>query len=146
MRSGTLHRAAAPLLAACCLLFASCMESGVRLPETGATLEGTVSYGNEKVLVALVIVQGEKSSATGDVGEDGRYKVENVPLGEVKIAVNTDAGKGKQMSKAMAQSQGKAKALPKVIDVPPKYANPETSGLKTSIKKGSNTYDVVISK
>jgi len=144
MLSRTLHPATPLVVAACSLLLASCGERGARLPETGATLEGTVKYGNEKVLVALVIAQGEKSSATGDVGEDGRYKIVNVPLGTVKIAVNTDAGKGKLMSKAMAQSRGQAKSLPKVLDVPTKYFDPETSGLKTTIKKGSNTYDVAI--
>jgi len=143
MLSRTLHRST-PLVAVCCLLLASCGERGARLPETGATLEGTVSYGKEKVPVALVIAQGQKGSATADVGEDGRYKLENVPLGEVKIAVNTQAGKGKLMSKVMAQSRGQAKSLPKVLDVPPKYFDPETSGLKTTIKKGPNTYDVAI--
>ena len=43
------------------------------------------------------------------VEEDGRFRLQNVPLGEVNLAVNTAAGKGQAMGKNMAQSQGKAK-------------------------------------
>jgi hypothetical protein len=115
--------------------------------ETGATLEGTVTYGDQKLEVAMVIVQGQNGSATAFIGEDGRYKATNVPLGAVNLAVNTDAGKGEMQGKFMAQSQGKGGGtLPKVIDVPAKYANPTTSGITTTINKGANTYDIVIKK
>lgn len=115
-----------------------------RRPESGATLEGTVTYGTEKLKVALVIVQGPNGSANGFISEDGRFKIENVPLGEVNIAVNTEAGRGQLMSKMMAQSQGKAKGIPRVIEVPAKYADPAKSGLKTKINAGANEFNVVI--
>ncbi len=116
-----------------------------KLPETGATLEGTVSYGTEKVEVAMVIIQGEGGSSTAFIGEDGRYKAENVPTGQVSIGVSTDAGKGQMMGKVMAQSQGKGEgSLPKMINVPAKYAEPASSGIKTTVNKGANTFDIVI--
>jgi hypothetical protein len=118
-----------------------------RLPETGATLEGTVTYAGQKVEVAMVIVQGKDGSATAFIGEDGRYKAENVPRGEVNIGVNTVAGKGQIMGKVVAKSQGKGEGpLPKMIDVPAKYADPATSGITTTVNKGANTFDIVISK
>src|SRR5690348_8779982 len=89
------------------LLLAGCNPPGIRYPESGATLEGTVSYGKDKVGAALVIAQNKDGSATAFVGDDGRYKLENVPLGEVNIAVNTDAGKGQAMGRLTAASQGK---------------------------------------
>jgi len=150
----TLRLGAAALVTACGLLTASC-GYGVkeeRLPETGATLEGTVAYGAEKVPVALIIVAGEHGSATGHIDEaTGRYRVENVPVGEVKIAVNTDAAKGEMQGKMMsgyykgpeAKSKG-ISAAPKVVDVPPRYRNPDTSGFKTTIQSGANTYDIKI--
>ena len=116
----------------------------IRYPETGATLEGTVTYGSDHVGAALVIAQNESGSATAFVEDDGRYRLQNVPLGEVNLAVNTDAGKGQAMGKLMAQSQGKAKGAPTIIDVPAKFANPTTSGIKTTVNKGENTYDIVI--
>jgi hypothetical protein len=133
------------LVAGCAVLAASCGGRGERLSETGATLEGTVTYGQQKVMVAMVIVQGAGGAATGYVGDDGRYKIENVPLGEVSIGVNTDAGKGEAIGRAMAQSKGKG-PMPKVIDVPTKYHDPNTSGIKTTVQRGSKTFDIVIPK
>ncbi len=118
-----------------------------RLPETGATLEGTVTYGKEPVLVAMIVVQGENGAATAFIGEDGRYRAENVPLGTVHIAVNTAAGKGEMTGKLMAKAQGKSQGpLPKMIDVPAKYADPTKSGITTTINKGENKFDIVIPK
>jgi hypothetical protein len=126
------------------LLLVGCTGGEVRYPETGATLEGTVTYGKDKVGAALVIAQNESGSATAFVDENGRYKLENVPLGEVNIAVNTEAGKGQEMGRIMAQSQGKAKVTVRLIDVPSRFADPAKSGIKTTVSKGANTFDIVI--
>src|SRR5262249_55420539 len=119
-------------------------EGSRRLPETGATLEGTVNYGDEKLEFALIIVQTPEGSATGRVGEDRRYRVENVPLGEVLIGVNTSAARGDFQSKVMAGSQGRPKTQPKFTDVPAKYFDPQKSGIKTTIHTGVNTFDIPI--
>ena len=133
-------------LLALLLLLAGCFLRGgdVRYPETGATLEGTVTYGKENVGAALVIAQNQSGSATGFVDDNGHYKLENVPLGEVNIGVNTAAGKGQAMGKAMAQAQGKAKGAPAMIDVPSHIADPAKSGIKTTVNKGANTFNIVI--
>jgi hypothetical protein len=128
------------------VFLASCGPKGVRYPETGATLEGTVTYGKDHVMVALVIAQNGSGAANAFVDDDGKYRLQNVPLGEVNIAVDTVAGKGQAIGKFMAQSQGKGKGAPKIIDVPTKYADPGKSGIKTTISKGPNTYDIVIAK
>jgi hypothetical protein len=78
--------------------------------------------------------------------ENGHYKMENVPLGEVSIGVNTSAGKGMMMGKAMAASKGQSSAIPKITEVPTKYHDPSTSGIKTTISKGPNTFDIVVPK
>jgi len=129
-------------------LVLGCQGGARRLPETGATLEGTVSYGGEKLQFAMVLVQSadKSSSATGKIGEDGRYRVENVPLGEVRVGVNTSAARGDFQSKMMAASQGKAKGQLRFLDVPAKYFDPERSGLTTTVSKGVTTYDIPIPK
>jgi hypothetical protein len=140
-------RLAALALATGGLLVVGC-RTGVReerLPETGATLEGTVTYNDEQVLVAMIVVQGEKGASTTFIGDDGRYKVENAPLGTVHIAVNTENGKAQMTGKMMAQSQGKG-SLPKMIDVPARYGDPSTSGITTTINKGSNNFVIAIPK
>ncbi|HEV8060635.1 MAG TPA: hypothetical protein VGP68_12210 [Gemmataceae bacterium] len=127
--------------------FPGCGIKEIRLPDTGADLSGTVTYNGEKVMVALIIVQGAGASATGNIGDDGSFTIKNVPLGEVNIAVNTEAGKGELKGKMMARAQTKQKLeMPKIIDVPSKYFSPASSGIKTTINKGSNKYDVVIKK
>ena len=117
---------------------------------TDATLEGTITYKGEKVPYALVIVEGDNMSATGKVDKDGRYRVEQVPLGEVTVSVNTDAGRGDYMSASMASSyrgpdgKGAKKPAPKFVEVPKKYHEPGTTPLRTTTKGGENTYDIVI--
>jgi len=64
-----------------------------------------------------------------------------VHIGEVKLAVNVEAGKGEQMSKIMSGQK-----VPKATNVPAKYGEPTTAGIKTMIAKGENTYDIVIPK
>jgi hypothetical protein len=152
----TLRLGAAVLLGTVCAVLTSC-GYGVReerLPETGATLEGTVTYGTEKVPMALIIVAGEKGSATGHIDEaTGRYSVQNVPLGEVTIGVNVEAARGEMQSKLMsgyyqgpeAKKQGIV-APPRVVDVPEKYTTPKTSDIKTTINSGANTFDIKIPK
>jgi hypothetical protein len=122
-----------------------CGTGGVRYPETGATLEGSVKYGNDKITIAMVVAQNNNGSSTAFVDADGRYKLENVPLGDVSIAVNTAAGKGQAIGKMMAEAKGKpTSAAPKVIDVPEQYTDPARSPIKTNIVKGTNQFDIVI--
>jgi len=144
-----MQRLALASLALVSLLAASCSRGGaVRLPETGATLEGTINYGADKVQFAMILVQSpdKSGSATGKIGPDGRYRVENVPLGEVNVGVNTSAGRGDFQSAVMASSQGRPKGQLRFLDVPAKYFDPDKSGLKTSVSRGANTYDITIPK
>ena len=134
-------------LAGLCLTLTACGSNFRKyeaLPETGATLEGTISYAGQRVPAALVIVNGGQTSANGKVGDDGRYVVKNAPLGDVTIGINTAAARGDMMGKMMAASQGKGPPPPRIVDVPMKFADPTNSGIKTTIKKGSNTLDIVI--
>jgi hypothetical protein len=147
-----IRRGAAAALALCVIVLASCLgPKEERLPETGATLEGTITYGSETIHFAQIQAMGDGKSAIGRIGEDGRYRIENVPLGDVTIGVNTAAAKGEFMSMIQSrankgpESKGKANvSLPKFVDVPSVYYNPDKSGLKTTIQKGTNTYDVKI--
>jgi hypothetical protein len=132
----------------CICVFTGCARvREIKHPESGADLKGTVTYNGEKVMAALIIVQNAGGSATGSIGEDGSFNIKNVPIGEVSIGVNTDAGKGELRGKMMAQAQTKQKVqMPKIIDIPSKYFEPTTSGIHTTTNKGPNSYDVVIKK
>jgi hypothetical protein len=130
------------------MFLVSCEGRYRRLPETGATLEGNVIYGKDKVTFAQIIVVGE-SSTPGYCYTDnnGHYKCENVPLGEVNIAISSDAARGLLMERSMVQAPNKQKpSLPKFINIPTKYADPATSDIKTTITKGANTFNIEIPK
>ena len=138
------------LLISTCIL-AGCTRYEYRLPETGATLEGTVTYGAETVPMAQISVLGEKEQAIGVIEEDGHYVVTRAPLGAVKIGVNTEAMRSQAIGQQMAQSykgpgaKGASRAAaPRFINLPARYQDPETSGITTTIKKGKNTFDIVL--
>lgn len=121
-----------------CLALTSCRPAAKYepLPETGATLEGTLTYGSEKVSAAVIVVAGKDGPGVqGTIGENGRYVVQNAPLGEVRIGVNTVA------AKATAARTGR-----KVVEIPSKYMDPSKSGITTTVNSGSNTFDIVIPK
>jgi hypothetical protein len=70
----------------------------------------------------------------------------------VKIGVNTDAARGQYISQAMSQQyqgpggKGAKKAAVPFISVAQKYAEPENSGITTTVKKGTNTFDITLAK
>ena len=139
----------------CCLVtsvLVGCTQYEARLPVTGATLEGTVTYGNEKLPLAQISVLSEKGQAIGQVEEPGRYKVENVPLGQVRIGVNTEAMRSQVISQQMAAAYkgpgskggGARPPAPKFVSLPAKLQDPETSGITTTIRKGKNEFDIVL--
>jgi hypothetical protein len=135
------------------MLAASCQQYETRLPETGATLEGEITYGGQKLPLALITVFGKQGQAVGQA-EEGRYKVENVPLGEVKIGVNTEAMRSQIISQQMASSYkgpgakggGPKSPAPRFVEVPARYWDPETSGITTTIKRGANAFNVTMAK
>ena len=123
------------------------------LPETDATLTGTITYNGKPVNYALILVMDESGNGTAqgnlDSQADGTYTVPNCPLGKVKIGVNTDAGKGFFTEASMAASapgpDGKAKKVNlSFVPVPPKFHKPETSGITTTVEKGENTFNIDI--
>lgn len=127
------------------VLLASCSTAGrfEPIPETGASLSGTVMYKQEILKAGLVLVQGASAGAQGKIGEDGRYTVENCPIGAVTIAVTTGAARGEMMGKAAAQkARGEKASTPKIVTIPAKYADPAQSPVKTTIQKGANEFHV----
>jgi len=128
------------------LVLASCSTGRYEpIPETGATLTGTVTYKKELLKAGLVLVQGKGAGANGEIGEDGRYEVKNVPLGDVTVAVNLGAARGKLIGQAAAnKAQGGKAPEVKLPNIPGKYADVATSPLKTTVNKGQNTFDIVI--
>ncbi len=145
-RSIRFGRACSVALSLLMVLPVSCGRHERRLPESGATLHGTIKHNGEQLQFAMIIVLADSGSVTGKIGDDGQYKVENVPLGEVKVGVNTEAATGDYQSKIRQASLTKGGPKPKFIAIPKQYHDPGTSGFKKSIEKGVNTYDIEVPK
>lgn len=132
----------------------SCSSNApVALPNTGASLEGAVKYGDKILAFGIVIVEGAGSSAQGQINQDGTYRVENVPVGAAKLAVVTNPGmaRGAQMAGGRNvgpgdKGKGALGKVPDYVDVPTKYHSTATSGLAYTIQQGVNQHDIVIGK
>jgi hypothetical protein len=110
--------------------------AGLVLSRASAT--GKVTYKGKPVPYALVVMMNGQSSATGAADAHGNYTVMNAPPGKVRVGVNTAAGRGMQMSAMMASQQGGDKSLkPTFLDIPPKFFDPETSGLEVEVKNSA---------
>lgn len=119
-----------------------------RLELSDAKLEGKITYKGKPVPYALVIVSASDGmAATGNADEQGKYVVDHAPVGEVRIGVNTDAGRGNMMGAMMAAGQGDSKGpKPVFVDLPKKFFEPTTSGITTTVKGGEppDTFDIKI--
>lgn len=126
-----------------CSFIACSGEERLEFPKS--SLEGKVTFKGKPVPYALIIVTGGEQSAQGHADEDGNFLIERVPSGPVTIGVNTDAGRGKMMGEVMSARQS-GKAPPSFVDVPPKFFDPNSSGIETVIQdaKGVNRFDIEI--
>lgn len=142
-----------PVLAAgVAVLLASCGGDNIpqAKPDSGATLEGTIKVGNDQVYFAMVTVRNASGSASGKLDEDGKFKIADVPLGEVQVAVNTSAAMGEYNAAVMRagamsgspDKAGRKKVNVQMINIKEQYFDPEKSGLKTTVNKGPNTFDI----
>jgi hypothetical protein len=142
-------------LVALCIALPACGSRETTYPTTGNSLTGKVKYGKDELQFALILVMQGQAGSTGMIRDDGTYLVDNVPLGEVQIAVIPDAARGVFMSKSMAAGAyagpdakpGSSKKVEvKFIGVPDKFTKVETSGLKATVESGENHHDIVIPK
>jgi hypothetical protein len=113
-----------------------------------ATVTGTVSYKGELVPSGTVAFFGSSNQvASAPIAPDGTYTATEVPLGQVKVTVNTPrpAAELKKAAKQTKRRFGKGVEFPESVDsvsVPDKYGNPAKSPLGLTVKEGSQPYDI----
>ena len=106
---------------------------------TTNTLTGKVTInGKPAVAGAMVkLVSADNKVATGGVGSDGTYSVADAPEGPVKIGViGVPTGTVKVDMPGMSAATGEP--------IPARYADPNSSGLTYTVKKGYQTYDIAL--
>jgi hypothetical protein len=150
-RLGRRVRFAVPgLLALLCLTATGCGSSG--------SVSGKVSFNGEALGGGTVVFTSEgQGSATSQIGPDGSYKIDKIPVGPVKIAVETKSaqpakrppGMPTPPADAMAkdasssplynpQNQSKGKYVP----IPEDLGDPNKSGQTLTVTGGSQTYNI----
>ncbi|WP_437192228.1 carboxypeptidase-like regulatory domain-containing protein [Planctomicrobium sp. SH527] len=128
------------------LPFSGCSKSSSK--ELG-TLSGKVTYDGEPVSEGEVtfIPAGEGVSVQVKIKEDGTYNVQGsgnpgLSLGEYKVTVTPPL----IVIPDTATSPGGTSLKP-VKNIPPKYHNPNTSGLKVTVSSTSaETFDIEMKK
>jgi hypothetical protein len=103
--------------------------------------------------VSFVAVNGGFAS-TELIDENGHYQIK-APVGEVEIGVSNKmlepnrrrrGGGGPEETESPHQKKAAAQPAQRVkghwVNLPSSYADPHTSGLKYTVKPGSQTYDI----
>jgi hypothetical protein len=132
-----------------------------------ATVSGKVSYKGTPLTGGVVLfVADQKGTYRSEIGEDGSYRIDKVPTGPWKIAVDTSmaqappagqkgppGGVGKMMppkDTALPESAKGGMYDPErkapsrnAVKIPDHYANPETSKLTYTVTGGgSQQFDI----
>lgn len=137
--AGARRRACLLMLALVALAPAACGGSGL------AGVSGTVTYQGKPVAkgtVTFVSTTSGGRNATGELQADGSYTLHTEQPGD-------GAAPGDYLVTVYAHDEPvldytpKKPVRPKLL-VPVKFERPETSGLKASVKSGSNTFNFVL--
>jgi hypothetical protein len=129
-----------------CLMAAGCE------PKT-ATVSGKVTYHGKPVTGGSVVFYcSDKQIVRGLIGTDGRYSIPNVPIGSASAVVtvqsHTKLPDGFRVKQQLPPSNGgpvaptAEPAEAKKVNLPPRYALPEESGLSIVIGTAEVTYDI----
>ncbi len=96
-------------------------------PESGE-VEGTVTLNGKPLTAGSVVFSTKDGIGPGAIDKDGTYYAPHVPAGEATVTVIVPPW--------MPGSKTAAPAVPK------KYLDPATSDLKTTIRPGTNSFNV----
>jgi len=117
---------------------------------TGTVTGKLTSHGQPLKGGNMTFVSADGRSFLATIGEDGSYTVDNVPVGEAKITVETESLKRQArlpMGKRPADAPGPkqtdpAEAAKHYVKIDPKYAQAELSPLTYTVKAGKQEYDI----
>jgi len=141
-----------PLALAFTLFSAGCGEKN---PNAPGRVSGTVTYKGAPLKGGTVRFHtAEGGELTAQISKEGTYSLSDVPLGELAVTVETESAKPKKTEaygggRAIGQQQPPGGAPPppdpsEYVQIPKKYNDKNISGLRPTIKKGDNTFNITM--
>lgn len=120
--------ALAVALAASAVCWAGCGPQ--ELP--AGSLTGKVSLKGEPLSGGMVTIINSDTGigASGEIDSSGRFRIDSARTGTYQVAIQPPA--------APTPDEMAAGAKPESSPIPPKYQDPQTSGLTATVNEGSN--------
>jgi hypothetical protein len=128
-----------------CVIVPACGESGPTLPM--GKVSGKVTYQGKPLTsgsVTFVSTETNRPNANGPIAPDGTYNLHTqnfgsgAALGDYDVAISSiDPNELNTPLPGTAPLEKKIKST-----IPKKYGDPKTSGLKETVKSGTNTFDL----
>jgi hypothetical protein len=115
---------------------------------SAAEVQGKALYKGQPLPSGTIAFHPAKGKAIKvEIQPDGTYSAKKVPVGQVKVTIDTEPAKPRVKDKAPAKDKDKAapkdkpEKAPKYVPIPKKYATPETTPLRFEVKAGKQTAD-----
>jgi hypothetical protein len=130
------------LVSALIFLLAALALGGCTASDKAASVSGKVTYNGKPVTSGVVVLVGKggKASDPGQVQDDGTYSIAHAPTGTVKVSFDNPPPYATRGGGAAADEEAKEAAAQakKYVATPPKYKDPDQSGLTFELKVGRN--------
>jgi hypothetical protein len=126
-----------------CLLFLSLACAGCGDKGNAYFVTGKVTYNGQPVAGEVVFVGPAGAQAGSPIADDGTYKIQSPPKGEVTVLVRAPAGAATSAPAARKRTDPPpfSGTAPKGVAPPAKYAQGKT-GLSFNVTGGEQTYDI----
>jgi hypothetical protein len=119
-----------------------------------ADVSGTVSYNGNPVKSGTVTVRASDGTVYSGTIENGNYVVVGIPSGEVKFTVvSPEYAAEKPIASSAAEGAGRnvqpktgntRKSADGWFPIATKFADPDKSGIATTLKTGPNTFAIAM--
>jgi hypothetical protein len=115
------------------------------------SVSGTVTFAGRPLSSGTVLFHGADGRIEhGMIGEEGRYAIADAPPGDVRITVSAHPVAPAGLPSAgepPSPPAGFGPARTEVRDssfaaIPPRYRDPEQSGLRYTVRDGAQTHDI----
>jgi len=149
-----------PAIRACgglLLLGLMALSVGCTSSKGRAIVKGQVTFDGTPLPSGSVTFSGANNATGTATIEDGKYVMNDAPLGEVKITVTAPpplpmGPRPGTVDKGSVDPEHPERRIPimspltKRLPIPEKYASPATSGLTFKVERGEQTHDINLTK